>query len=586
MQQLVEEFVRIGAAGTPVFSTDGGTLFHLRGAGVPQVWALDLASGADRQLTDDGEKVAVLRRFPKDDRLIYGTDRGGDERQQLVLLDPAAGDMQALTDAPGVIHDFGAIAPDGVSIAFAANDRDEAHFDILVQSLSDGARRRVFHGTGVVSAGAFSPDGTRLIVIADRGFTDHSLLVIDLAAGTAREFPRLGSTRYQSVRWTSDGAALMGLTDHVGAEFIYLARFDLASGAVDCVYGAPGRDVEAWALSADGKRLATVENDRGYSLLRLGAADAYREPVSLPEGLVSEPGFDPAGARLAVSVSTPTEPPAIWLVDADTLAASPVHAPDARDGAVAPSLVAWRGDDGREIPGWMFLPAGPRPAAGLPAIIWVHGGPEMQARGNFRPDIQLLLAQGYAVLMPNVRGSTGYGREYAAADDREKRLDAVADLAQARHFLAAQPGIDAARIGVMGQSYGGFMVLSAITEYPDLWRAAVNFYGIADFTTLLQTTGPWRRDQRAHEYGRDAALFARISPIHRADRITAPLLVLHGHRDPRVPISESEQIVETLRAGQHRVRYETFDYAGHGFIRPEDRLRAWGAVAEFFREHL
>jgi dipeptidyl aminopeptidase/acylaminoacyl peptidase len=252
-------------------------------------------------------------------------------------------------------------------------------------------------------------------------------------------------------------------------------------------------------------------------------------------------------------------------------------------------LVTWTSFDGKDIPGWLALPQRPCPKNGHPAIMWVHGGPVSQTRPSFRPDMQMLLAQGFAVLMPNVRGSTGYGRAYTVSDDVERRLDSVADLAHGRKWLASHPAIDGERIGIMGQSYGGFMVMSAITEYPDLWRAAVNYYGIADFVTLLAGTGPWRRNHRAAEYGdpeRDAALFARISPIYRVDQVEVPVLIAHGGRDPRVPIGESEQYVTALRERQKAVSYLTFDYAGHGFIRPDDRRRIYRAVAEFFTAHL
>jgi dipeptidyl aminopeptidase/acylaminoacyl peptidase len=193
------------------------------------------------------------------------------------------------------------------------------------------------------------------------------------------------------------------------------------------------------------------------------------------------------------------------------------------------------------------------------------------------------------VLLPNVRGSSGYGRAYTERDDVEKRLDSVTDLAFGRQWLAGHPAIDANRIGIMGQSYGGFMVNSAVTEHPELWKAAVSYYGIMDFVTTLQGTGSWRRSHRAAEYGdpaRHAELFSRISPIHRVDRIRVPMLVAHGERDPRVPIGESEQLVTALRERQQKVTYLTFDCAGHGFIRPDDKRRIYAAVADFFEQHL
>jgi dipeptidyl aminopeptidase/acylaminoacyl peptidase len=221
--------------------------------------------------------------------------------------------------------------------------------------------------------------------------------------------------------------------------------------------------------------------------------------------------------------------------------------------------------------------------------MWVHGGPAMQTRANFRPDIQMLLSQGFAVLMPNARGSTGYGRAFMLADEVEKRPDFMEDLATGRAWLASQPNVDPDRIGIMGQSYGGWAVLAAVTQQPELWKAAVNYYGIADFVTLLERTAPWRRDHRAREYGfpgTNDELFQKISPIHHVDRVVAPMLLLHGDRDPRVPMHESEQFSEALALRQKKMVYERFTYAGHGFIRPDHRRRVYASVAAHFREHL
>lgn len=586
-----EAFVAISAATAPSFSRDGQTLFHLRGSGLPQVWSLDLATGADRQLTRHDEKIAMIRRSPVDDRLIYGIDRGGDERQQLRLIDPrdATAEPRALTADPAVIHDFGGWSPDATQIAYAANARDEAHFDVYVQDVATGVRRCVYQGTHIVTVSGFRADAAQLVLLHDRGFGDMSLLLLDVASGDAREFPTPSPCNYQSVRWASDGRTLLALTDHDGSEFLRLCRLDPDTGTVTVVYDAPGHDVDAYAIAPDARMLATIENDRGYAVLRVGPTDVERAVVrGLPRGVVAEPTFSPDSTSLAFTAASSTEPPSLWLWRDG--AARVVWQPEPHAKPFADlELVEWQSFDGTRIPGWLALPTGKMPKRGYPAVMWVHGGPVSQTRPNFRPDIQMLVAQGFAVLMPNVRGSSGYGRSYTASDDVEKRLDSVTDLALGRHWLADHPSIDAERIGIMGQSYGGFMVMSAITEHPELWRAAVNYYGIADFVTLLATTGSWRSAHRAAEYGdpqRNAELFARISPIHRVDRIRAPVLIAHGHRDPRVPITESEQFVTALQKRQKPVTYLTFDYAGHGFIRPDDRRRIYTAVAEFFTTHL
>ena len=588
-----DAWVQIGAIASPAFSKDGRTLFHLRGAGLPQVWAMDLDGGNARQLSHHDEKVAFLRRCPTDDRLIWGIDAGGDERQQFWLLEPEA-KPRALTEAPGVIHDFGAWSADGARIVYATNDRDERGYDVCVMELATGARTRLFEGSGILTVPSWSPDMARLVVIEDHSSSDSRLWIMDAATGATRTLPRTAPARFASVRWVDKGASLMGLSD-AGADLMRLCRIDPGTGVHTVVFEAEGRDVEAWSLSLDETMLATIENYRGYAVLRVGPAAGERPVVTgLPTGIVADLAWAPDNAALAFTVQGPLTPPGIWLwrdgaasaiPREDQMAASGIDP----DSLIEPVLVEWQSFDGLRIPGWYALPRGPAPAGGFPAVMWVHGGPAMQARANFRPDIQMLLSQGFAVLMPNARGSTGYGRAYMEADEVEKRPDFLEDLAAGRAWLAARPGIDPDRIGIMGQSYGGWAVLAAVTMQPELWKAAVDYYGIADFTTLLERTGPWRRNHRAREYGfpgLNDALFEKISPIHHIDRVVAPMLLLHGDRDPRVPMHESDQFSEALALRQKKVAYERFTYAGHGFIRPDHRRRAYASVAAHFREYL
>ena len=594
MTSKPEAYTKISAATGPSFARDGQSLFYLRGTGLSQIWTLDLETGEARQLTHHDEKVAMIRRAPQDDRIVYGIDAGGDERQQLWLLEN--GDNAAITEQPRAIHDFGAWSPDGTHIAYAANDRDEAALDVVIRPLGSEAVQRLYQGKGQLSVTGYSPDGRRIGVLIEHSSPDQDLLLLEVIGGGHVEVPKHGPARFASVRWEKGGDGLLCLTDAGGRDFMALCRLDPKSGTMIPVHAPEGRDVEAWSLSPDGGLLATVENDRGYAVLRVGSAGGTGQAVDLPPGVVSDLAWSAEGDRLAFAFAAPTRPSGIWIWDKAAGAAQPVWEPDPlAEAGIAPEsfrdfeLVEWESFDGRRIPGWLALPAGTRPAKGWPAVIWVHGGPASQTRANFRPDLQALLAQGYAVMMPNVRGSTGYGRAWMLADERDKRLDSVHDLAHGRHWLAGHDAIDGDRIAVMGQSYGGYMVNAAITEHPELWQAAIDFYGIADFVTLLRDTGPWRRSHRADEYGfpdEHDGLFRRISPIHNIDKARAPLLVLHGDRDPRVPMGESDQMVKAYEERQRKVRYERFEYAGHGFIRPDHRTRVYVAVAEFLSEHL
>lgn len=255
---------------------------------------------------------------------------------------------------------------------------------------------------------------------------------------------------------------------------------------------------------------------------------------------------------------------------------------------MAPELVRYPTFDDREIPAWFFRPegAGDKP---LPAVVIVHGGPESQYRPYFNFLIHYLVHNGYAVLAPNVRGSTGYGKAYSHLDDVEKRMDSVADLAHAAQWLQAQPEIDGERIAVYGGSYGGFMVLSALTTYPGLWAAGVDIVGISNFVTFLENTSDYRRGHREAEYGslaEDREFLETIAPMKAIDRLEAPLFVIHGANDPRVPLSEAQQLVAALEEREVPVTFLVFDDEGHGLVKRANKMVAFPAVVEFLDRHL
>jgi len=326
-------------------------------------------------------------------------------------------------------------------------------------------------------------------------------------------------------------------------------------------------------------------------------------PLQVPTGgVLDPPGLHRGSARLvfsrdsrmlALTFSGPAQNADVWLLDLATGSSSQLtlssRAGIPKSSFVDPELVHYRSFDDLEIPGFLYLPDGARRDGGLPVIVEVHGGPEGQRRAEFNPLFQYLVSRGYALFAPNVRGSAGYGRTYTHLDDVEKRMDSVADLAAGARWLVESGIADPKRIAVMGGSYGGFMVLAALTTYPELWAAGVDIVGIANFVSFLENTGPWRRHLREAEYGslaNDRAFLESISPIHHVERITAPLFVIHGANDPRVPIGEAEQIVDALSARGVPVQYLRYANEGHGLVKLDNRLDAYPKVAEFLDMHL
>lgn len=570
------------------FSPNGKTLAFLTDiTGMPQVWTVLVAGGWPDQRTFGADRVAGLNYAPVGDRLLFQMDTGGDERIQLYLLEDEGTRLTALTEAPGVIHQFGGWSPDGRSIIYGSNARQQAYFDLYRRDIDAAHPTRVLEHDGTNQAGPWRPDGTAVLV--SRAFTamHNQLLVLDLANGAVRPLTDPERVaRYSEPCWAADGSAVYALSDD-GRDTMALARIEVESGALEWLRASEW-DFTLLAISRDGKRLALVENVDGQSMLRVldTATLASLSVPDLPSGVIQDMAWRPDGAALAVTLSGATLNANIWLVPLD---GPPTHqitqsslAGIPRASLAEAALIHYDTFDGRRIPAFFFQP--PDAAPDAPVVLYVHGGPESQFVPTFNPVIQYLTHRGFALLAPNVRGSTGYGKAYSHLDDVELRMDSVADLAAAVAWLRGQAGGADRRIAVMGGSYGGFMTLSAITTYPDLWSAAVCIVGIANFVTFLEHTGPWRRKLRESEYGsleHDRQFLERISPIHHIDRITAPLMVIHGANDPRVPIGEAEQIVEGLRGRGRPVEYLRFEDEGHGLVKLPNRVRAYSAVAEF-----
>lgn len=592
-------YLKIRSAWGPTWSPDGRRLAFLTEiTGVPQLWEVPSggASGSasfawPEQLTFYEERVSGAEYSPAGERLLFGMDAGGNERTQLFLLED--GQVTDLTRAPDAIHYSGGFSPDGKRVTYAATRRNGTDFDVYVQELDEaggvpGEAEMVWEAFGYHTISDWGPDGSFLVVSRHHSNLDNDLYRLDLSTGDATLLtPHEGEARFYGARVTPDGRNIYLATDRDG-DFTRLARLDLTTLELDFLT-PDDWDVEGVELSPDGSYLLASRNVEGYSDLMLFSGTGKRMPdPEVPEGIVGGFEFSPDGGRLAFTLAGPTRNADVWVLDLPDGEARRVT----RSSTAGipprtfrrPRLVRYPSFDGREIPALFYEPG--EAGEDVPVIVNVHGGPESQSRPVFAPVTQYLLERGNAVFFPNVRGSTGYGKAYSHLDDVEKRMDSVKDLAHAARWLREKGH---QKIAVMGGSYGGFMVLAALTEYPELWSAGVDIVGIANLVTFLENTGSYRRALREPEYGsleRDREFLESISPIHKAERIEAPLMVVHGKNDPRVPVGEAEQIVERVRENGGTVEYLLYEDEGHGLAKLKNRLDAYPRIAAFLDEHL
>lgn len=635
----IERYLNIRSAGGPTFSANGDRVAFLTNiTGTPQVWMVGAGGGWPEQLTYYTDRVDFVRWSPDGTGLIFGKARGGDENAQLFWLAPDGSDIRALTDSPKVRHNFGEWSHDGRRISYASNKRNPNFFDIYVMDVATGREEMAYQQDGSNGVSAWSYDGRYLVVSHNNEqlSLDNDLFLVDTQTRQATLLTEhQGSAQFGDVHFTLDGRSIIfGTNDN--REFYQLARMNLQTKRVETIDSADW-DLDASAMSDDGRMFAYTLNRDGFSELYVrsvtpdGTMSQKGTPVALPgKGLVGAPEFSRDNRRLAFSFNGARYNPDVWVYDLQTSAlAQLTHSSRAgipQSTFVEPELVRFKSFDGREIPAWYFRPQvamATRAAPGIqitvtpgsnnnstinvttgstnsgsvsvgmggsfPVIVSVHGGPEGQERPGFSGIYQYFLSRGYGILAPNVRGSTGYGKAYTHLDDVRNREDSVKDLAAAVGWLKTQGGANPQRIAVMGGSYGGYMTLAAITLYPELWAAAVDTVGIANFESFLKNTSGYRRKLREVEYGsleRDLEYLRSISPLYRVDKIRTPLFVIQGKNDPRVPYTEAEQIVEALRKRNAPVEYKLFDDEGHGIGKLSNRLIVYPMVADFLDRYM
>ena len=611
VRELLARYENVRSAGFADWTADGATMYiSTRFGATNQLHRVAMPGGARTQITFFDEPVNSAARRPGGSELLFSRDVGGGEFFQLYLLDPRSGAARRLTD--GTSRNTNASwSPDGKRISYTSTRRDGRSNDLWVLAVDDTASAKmVLRSPDGTSWGVadWHPRSDTLLVLNYVSANDSRVHLLDLASGRTRQLAgsatRPASYSGITPTFTADGRGVFVATD-ASSEFTQLALIDVASGRTDIITRDIPWDVEDFELSEDGKRAAFTVNEGGIGRLYLmdPATRRYSQVESIPQGIIGLGEFSLDGKRLAITINSARTPSDVYAValgagalDADTLTRWTTSELGGLDPEqlVEPTLVEYPTFDRvngqpRKIPTFVYKP---RTRGPHPVIVQIHGGPEGQSRPGFSSSIQAWVeALGTAVIVPNVRGSSGYGKTYLRLDNAELRENSVKDIGALLDWIATQPDLDAGRVAVYGGSYGGYMVLASAMHYSDRLRAVVDIVGISNFVTFLQNTQGYRRDLRRAEYGderdpRMRAVFDSISPGRHANRIRVPLFVAAGQNDPRVPVSESEAIARAVRGNGQPVWTMIGMNEGHGFAKKENRDLFNQIVVMFFREHL
>jgi dipeptidyl aminopeptidase/acylaminoacyl peptidase len=542
--------------------------------------------------------------------VVVSHDDGGNERSQLSLLRlPLAGgqpaglaDLEPLVHDPRYIHNLADVSAG--RICYLTNRRDGIRFDAVLRDLATGAETTAYASDGSIGEAVPSPDRRWLAVrVPSPVANSDQILLADLAQppgpGRLRALTGAGESASQErLQWLPGSDALL-VTTNRDREFTGIARYDLTAESWTWLITDDSRDLAGW-LSPDGAWILVERNDDGASALTLhdAATGAAARDVPLPAGgcvtdiPLPDPRWSPDSRAMVMSIAAAAMPGDVLRCDPETAGVRVLTGSAralARADVALPEAHQVPAPDGELVPCLVYRSTQPAdPALAESAVLVIHGGPESQAKRNFNPIVQALAAAGHTVLVPNVRGSVGYGKRWYSADDVSLRLDSVADLAAIHDYLP-KLGVDPARAALYGGSYGGYMVLAGLAFQPSLWAAGVDIVGISSLVTFLENTSAYRRAQREREYGslaNDRDFLVAASPLTRVGAIRAPLFIIHGANDPRVPLSEAEQLHAALTAKGQECELLIYGDEGHGLARRANKLDAFPRALAFLARHL
>ncbi|GGB80361.1 S9 family peptidase [Henriciella pelagia] len=588
----------LGSSSGFVFAPGGDAILASTDVtGIFNAVTLDAAGNVTPLTASDDQAIYAQSFFPADDRVLVTSDSGGNEIFHVYVRE-ADGTLTDLTPGEETRASFAGWRDDGEVFYVATNERDATTDDLYAYSASDYSREMVFENSGM-SLADISPDGRWLALTKERTSADSDIYLVDLYEETPQ--PKLITEHVDDIAYgvydfTADSETLIYATNEFG-EFNQAWTYNLASGERAALIEADW-DVSFVFDSPTGRYLVSAINEDAVTDLTIHDNETG-EDVSLsgiPDGELGQVRFNADESKIAFGVNTDTSPFNLYLADLETGTATRLTSalPEGIDESdlVTASVVRYPSFDGLEIPGIFYMPQQASADNPVPALVWVHGGPGGQSTKGYSAMIQHLVNHGYAVLAANNRGSSGYGKTFFHMDDRNHGEADLQDIVWARTYLEGVEGIDPDKIGIIGGSYGGFMVAAALAFEPEVFDVGINIFGVTNWVRTLESIPPWWgsfRDALYDEMGdpaTDIERLRRISPLFHAENIVKPMLVIQGANDPRVLQVESDELVAAARENGATVEYVLFPDEGHGFQKRENRITASEAFVTFLDTYL
>jgi len=579
----------MGAAVSP----DDSTVAYVTDrSGVFNIWTVPATGGEAKQLTNFTDTVRLVTYTPNDRFILFQRDKGGDENDHIFKMPMAGGPETDLTPGDKVKAGFAGWLHDGNAFIYISNARDERIFDVYRMDAKSWKAEMIYQNDGPDQLSGFNRDGSLLAFDRFNVLTDQDIYLYDVATKNKSNITQHEGEVFNSFMDFSPDGRTVYFTSDQGGEFQSLKKMDVATKKVDAALDT-GWDVLFAGFSRNGTYFISGVNEDGATKISI-RDEKTGKPValpSLPGGEVRGPQFSFSERYLTMYFMGDTRPNDLHVMDLSNgkLARLTNSLPKEIDSdhLVESRLIRYQASDGRKIPAYLYVPQGMQVGEKRSAIVWVHGGPAAQARPGYSALQQYFVNQGFVILMPNVRGSTGYGKTYQTLDDHDWGGAPLQDVVSAKKYLESLGYVDPSKVVILGGSYGGYMVLSALTREPTAFAAGVDICGPSNLDTLLASIPPYWEPFKKYfrrEVGdpvKDKAFLAERSPLFSASKIVRPLFVIQGANDPRVKQPESDMIVEAIRKRQGIVDYMVFEDEGHGLLKVANQIKAYEAVKGF-----